>query len=92
MLRDYSALPKVTIHSLRKDFEAMDMFPESALKLARFIIEPRRDARLVVDEERWMSLKDVAHKLDQLIGDYHVYSSEDEQAFKRGLLDKVGGT
>lgn len=52
----------------------MDIYPDDALKLARFIIEPRRDSKLELDLDRWMALKEVISKLEKLIGDYHVYS------------------
>ena len=90
ILHDYSALPKVTIGSLKKDLEAMDIYPDDALKLARFIIEPRRDSRLEVDLERWMALKEVISKLEKLIGEYRVYAPDEEKILKAKLLEKLG--
>lgn len=90
ILHDYSALPKVSIGALKKDLESMDIYSDDALKLARFIIEPRRDSKLEVDLDRWMSLKEVVSKLERLIGDYRVYSPEDEKILKGKLLEKLG--
>lgn len=58
MIRDYSGkVAKVTILNLREDLELMGIASEKAKWLARYIIEPRREPSLIVDEKRWQTLK-----------------------------------
>ncbi len=87
VLRDYGSFPKVSIASLKEDLEAMDMEGEDSLALARYLIEPRRDATLVVDMKRWAGLQEVKTKLSNLLGSY---STEDPEEIEKWLKKELG--
>ena len=84
---------KVSIHELERVFKRkpLQMKRDSANKMARYVIESRKETMVEYNELAEEKLNTILEKLEQCIPTYTIYDDEEEKKAKKKLAKKLVG-